>query len=540
VLGGIVALEVSKEKGNDMAKRPGGAMLQTPLPTRSQLLPVLTKWDQIGQKSQLTPVIFTIAVFFLLLLTSRDAPFQFPGAGNALSYWTSSFMIVIASYLSLVSLYFLYRLVGKDKAWWVLMATVFVTGYCLYLFQTQGSFEWMYTFFHQDLAGGEPDANMPFLQLFFRHFVGTGFFEEMFKAMPLFAIVIASPYIPEGLRKKIGIEEPLDGILLGAAAGAGFAIVETLGQYVPSYLWHHWLGIGAALTQKNPDAWVKAHLLVLGTPGLAPNIRQAALAQMIEVIAFGRSIVGYAPALPQLIIRSIDGAFGHMAYSGYFGYFIGLSVLKPQKRWKILGIGLVSASIPHALWDSLDSIPLQALVATGSYMILAAAVLKAREISPNRATLQPSVLFGASVPIASPGSAAPGVGLSPVLAAAVPVAAAGVLTPVVAAPKVGEPPNLPPGTSCLRVGARFLIIVPGLRLLDHQVPGLRAQSAGAAVAEVTRNPNDPAVLGLTNMSVSSWEVVSAGGTRREIGPGQTIKLAPGTKIDFGATDGEVR
>jgi hypothetical protein len=90
----------------------------------------------------------------------------------------------------------------------------------------------------------------------------------------------------------------------------------------------------------------------------------------------------------------------------------------------------------------------------------------------------------------------------------------------------------------LRVGAKFLVIVPGLRLLEHQVPGLLAQSPGGPVAEVTRNPNDPSVLGLTNLSSSAWEAVS-NGTRRQIGPGQTVKLAPGAKIDFGSTDGEM-
>ena len=86
-----------------------------------------------------------------------------------------------------------------------------------------------------------------------------------------------------------------------------------------------------------------------------------------------------------------------MAYAGYFGYFIGLSVIKPEQRWKILLIGLVSASIPHALWDtvlSMDTVPLEAACALLSYAVLAAAVLKAREISPNRSILQPSVIFG--------------------------------------------------------------------------------------------------------------------------------------------------
>jgi hypothetical protein len=62
-------------------------------------------------------------------------------------------------------------------------------------------------------------------------------------------------------------------------------------------------------------------------------------------------------------------------------------------------IGLASASLPHALWDTvagMDTVPLQAAIAVLSNEVLAAAVLKAREISPNRSILQPSVIFGAS------------------------------------------------------------------------------------------------------------------------------------------------
>jgi hypothetical protein len=209
-------------------------------------------------------------------------------------------------------------------------------------------------------------------------------------------------------------------------------------------------------------------------------------------------------------------------------------------------IGLVSASIPHALWDtvlSMDTVPLEAAIALLSYAVLAAAVLKAREISPNRSILQPSVIFGGSRVLAPALASAPA-------AAYVPPAAAAYAPPVSApAPaRVGLSADAAPSPQAagpvgnngnrLRVGAKFLVIVPGLRLLEHQVPGLLAQSPGGPVAEVTRNPNDPSVLGLTNLSSSAWEAVS-NGTRRQIGPGQTVKLAPGSKIDFGSTDGEV-
>ena len=59
-----------------MAKRPGGVMVQGSEPTRSQLIPVITKWEDIGKKAQLWPAIFCIAVFFALssLTLTRSSP----------------------------------------------------------------------------------------------------------------------------------------------------------------------------------------------------------------------------------------------------------------------------------------------------------------------------------------------------------------------------------------------------------------------------------------------------------------------------------
>jgi hypothetical protein len=327
------------------------------------------------------------------------------------------------------------------------------------------------------------------------------------------------------------VEEPLDGILIGAASGGGFAIMETLIQYTPRDL---------------VNTWTTTVLAFRGVPfqnadAVMNNMNGEQLRSLINQ---GSNLLNTAPGIKWLIIRSIDLSFGHMAYAGYFGYFIGLSVIKPEQRWKILLIGLASASLPHALWDtvaSMDTVPLQAAIALLSYAVLAAAVLKAREISPNRSLLQPSLIFGASRPV--PAYAAPMP--SPVPSAAPPVVSAPpVIRPGLAAdappaslisPSVGPAGRI---ANRLRVGTKFLIIVPGLRLLEHQVPGLLAQSPGGPVAEVTRNPNDPSILGLTNLSSSAWEAVS-NGSRRQIAPGQTIKLAPGAKIDFGSTDGEV-
>jgi RsiW-degrading membrane proteinase PrsW (M82 family) len=134
----------------------------------------------------------------------------------------------------------------------------------------------------------------------------------------------------------------LDGILLGTASAVGFTLLETLGQYVPDIINNTTLQAGEGAGQ------------LLG--------------------------------LQLLIPRVLGSVVGHMAYSGYFGYFIGLSVLKPQRRWQILGIGYLSSAVLHALWNSTGYVTpiLLALVGVLSYALLASAILKARVLSPTR------------------------------------------------------------------------------------------------------------------------------------------------------------
>jgi RsiW-degrading membrane proteinase PrsW (M82 family) len=79
----------------------------------------------------------------------------------------------------------------------------------------------------------------------------------------------------------------------------------------------------------------------------------------------------------QLLIPGILGwAAGHRAYSDYWGYFIGLSALKPRKPWPILGVGYFSASALHALSNASGaaSVLFGALVGVLSYAFLVAAI----------------------------------------------------------------------------------------------------------------------------------------------------------------------
>jgi len=102
--------------------------------------------------------------------------------------------------------------------------------------------------------------------------------------------------------------------------------------------------------------------------------------------------------------------------------------------------------------------------------------------------------------------------------------------------------TLPPATDgkfSLHLPDRRISLSLATRLTAHEIPGLEAQSSNDVVAEVNSNPNDPGMMGLQNCSRRSWEVLLTDGTRRTIESGRSIKLAAGTKIDFGVVQGEI-
>ncbi len=132
-------------------------------------------------------------------------------------------------------------------------------------------------------------------QTFVKHFLGTGFFEETFKAIPLFVIAIASMYMPAALRSKFGIEEPLDGILLGAASGGGFAFWETIGQFISNELVSDWK-ISSAIYLHGVPA--NGSVIALWLSKLNPK-------QLATVLEQGKDMLGWNPGLPLLIPRSL-------------------------------------------------------------------------------------------------------------------------------------------------------------------------------------------------------------------------------------------
>lgn len=294
--------------------------------TFSQLFPIISTGHDLSRKAYLGPGIITV-----LFVVS-----MFIAVGRA--GWFNG---ILALYISGFAYYFVYRLCGKQKPWWILLGSAVAT-VLLLTSPVLSAFIWI---FREVLPGEIPSdpTQVSVPRLLMQMFFGAGLMEELLKALPVLFVVWLGSFLP-AKRRSLGVSEPLDGILLGTASAVGFTLVETLSQYVP---------------------------------GIASDIKFQAHQTSVETGLLGLQI---------LIPRILGSVSGHMAYSGYLGYFIGLSVLKPTYRWQTLLVGYFSAALLHALWNTTGFInpAVLALVGALSYAFLTAAILKARAISPTR------------------------------------------------------------------------------------------------------------------------------------------------------------
>ncbi|MBW4632100.1 MAG: PrsW family intramembrane metalloprotease [Iphinoe sp. HA4291-MV1] len=296
----------------------------------SQLFPILSKPRDLTRKAYLVPGIITVILVVLLFFVQGFL-----------------YQVLFGAYLAGAALYFVYQLCGKAKPWWVLIASAVFT----ILILSSPVLSLFILVFRNILPGDVPDdiSGLAFGELFIRYFFGAGLLEELLKALPVIGFYLLGRAFASPMRERIGVREPLDGILIGSASAAGFTLFETLGQYVP--------GTIAQVAQRmGADAGLRA-------------------------------------GLELLIPRILGDVAGHMAWSGWFGYCIGLSVLKPRQAWQILALGYLSAAGLHGLWNSstglsntLGIFVLLLLMVVGgiSYVLFGAAIIKARALSPTR------------------------------------------------------------------------------------------------------------------------------------------------------------
>ncbi len=297
--------------------------------TFTQLFPIFSTGQDLTRKAYLIPASLTAIVVVLLFLVQ-----QAPGLFN----------VILGSYLAGIAYYYVYQLCGKHKPAWLLCGcALFTAVFAVPCVKVFGGF------FYGILTGSIPDLN--FFTTLLKETLGTGLLEELIKILPVLLLWAWSCFhssVP--LKTRLGLIEPLDGIVLATASAVGFILIETLGFYVPT---------------------------------------------TIQSAAGAATAAGHLAGLQLLIPRVLGSVSGHMAYSGYLGYFVGLSLLKPYQRWKILATGYISSACLHGLWNATSTYlfnqvsPLAgfislALIGVLSYAFLAAAILKARALSPTR------------------------------------------------------------------------------------------------------------------------------------------------------------
>ena len=388
-------------------------------------------------------------------------------------------------------------------------------------------------------------AAQSFPEVFVGMFFAAGLMEELMKATPILiaaALTIwgakmrqtLSPTIYDLLR----VRGPLDAVLMALGSGAAFVFIETWGQYVPNIV-----------------------------------------AQVIKGSG-GKEVLGaFGVGLMLLLPRVFNALAGHIGYAIVFAYFIGLAVIRPKGAIKLLAIGWVTASVLHALWNSIAHVHpmLQYVIAILTVIAMIACVLKAREIETSIFG-RGSTDGGGSIVVGAPGAGPtpprpsyvpPPMGAPPAAAAWSP---AGPLNPIGAAPQAMAPPPPPPaGTpgwapagplnpigappqaapmppppvpqpamgqtvsnvpQMLQVAGVNMPLSPGVRLDLSTVASLAGRGNGI-VGEVTVHPRNPGVIGLKNLGSGIWYVRMRDNSVQPVEPNKNVRLVPGTAIDFG-------
>jgi RsiW-degrading membrane proteinase PrsW (M82 family) len=310
--------------------------------SRSMVFPLLgdrTTWS----KGHMLPLVTTVIVGLVLIAIQASTTAT---KGSEITEATTIYWVV-AIFIAFVVNNYIYAICGDRKSWWVIVVIVGVMAWVLW--PPHPLFNAYATPFEGWLPANWQKSTDTMLLV--AGYAGVAFCEESFKVLPLLVLALLGTWLvrrghhdPQRrltrFGRRIGVTQPLDGIVFGVASGSGFFIGETLGQYVP-----------AAMTT--------------------------------ETHAGSEAFQG----LVTLLARGISELAGHSAWAGLFGYFVGLAVLAPHRAIPLLLLGWCSAAALHWGWDGLAAVTggfgllVIAIVGVLSYALLAAAILKAQQIS---------------------------------------------------------------------------------------------------------------------------------------------------------------
>lgn len=474
----------------------------------------------------------------LLILAAIIAPLtvvfsgSLEGPGLRQAFLTFAFVTVFFVTFALGLIVYLYARPARSLLSYLWAYAMIAGMLALYLIGIPFLFD-LLSFLFSDLIVGQsaqPGPNVGLGWAFTSHFFAAGLTEELFKATPIFiglavgAVAARKPEVAVGpFQRFFRIRGPLDGVIMGAFAGAAFILLETAGLYLPETLETVTAAVRRALAD-NPEAQA------LG-----------------EQVGISQALILYFP-------RVIGGAVGHMAYSAIFGYFIGLVLLRPRLGLLLILGGWILAAALHGLWNGIgvvlqeDSSAYYLLIpAALSAICFAAILLKARQLHAftygeapetmgsividrsRSAPLQPPTTPPhGSVPPPPYGFAPPSYGFAP------PPQPMPAYPPVPAAfdPPAAPAPTTSHGELSFDLDGLMISIRAGAVIDPATEPALGGRGAGAR-GKVVEHPSRLGVLGLRNAGDTVWTAHLRDGRTQQIGRDQNVRLAVGVGVDFG-------
>lgn len=304
----------------------------------SDFIPLVGGVKMMRERRLLLPaVLFVIALSRLMWLFSKPTPEN-----------TAKFVVEFSLLLVGGAFVVVYMLCGKRKPWTTIAAVMAAEALVLSLHSVLGKPFCEATgagdILGRMMAAARGEAEMPgTLSIFWGFFTCAGLLEELEKMLPVFGLIWFASSSRRADAKRWGVFEPLDAIVYACAAATMFIVLETF----------------------------------------------AAKGYVGEVIQAGREANKLEDAalmsFPMAIIRTFDALSGHLAYSGYFAYFVGLGLLRKTQRERLWLGGWIGAALIHGFFNTFATNKFLTVISTAvAFFFLMTAILHARRVSPTR------------------------------------------------------------------------------------------------------------------------------------------------------------
>ena len=95
--------------------------------------------------------------------------------------------------------------------------------------------------------------------------------------------------------------------------------------------------------------------------------------------------------------------------------------------------------------------------------------------------------------------------------------------------------TLPPR---IKIGNLVVLLNHNTKLYPYHLDPM-SYDFSKSIAELSRNPSNPDIWGLKNISDRSWQVTRIDGTALEVPSGKNVALGKGIRINFGRSEGEI-